>query len=290
MLVMKKIIDKRRYEMKHRISLAVSLFAVLCVIAIAGAGSAQAAVEKWELGGGVGIAPDYEGSSNYDAVPIPYASVYFDNDMNVILAGAKVRATLLRFDNISAGPVLNFRRGRDDDVENDRVSDLSQIDDAVELGAFGKIDIDKWNVKLEILTDISDEHKGTLFTLGGGYTWIMNETMILLPSISTTYATTDYMNTYFSITRRDSVRSGLDEFDADSGFKDFSLKVGYMYQMTEKWSLKALASYTLLLDDASDSPVVDDVGDENQYFGGFAFVYTFGEGKKKDMDMEPYRF
>jgi outer membrane protein len=63
-----------------------------------------------------------------------------------------------------------------------------------------------------------------------------------------------------------------------------------MYQMTEQWSLKALVSFTRLVGDGEDSPVVDDVGDASQYFGGFAFVYTFGEGKKKDMDMEPYRF
>jgi outer membrane scaffolding protein for murein synthesis (MipA/OmpV family) len=30
----------------------------------------------------------------------------------------------------------------------------------------------------------------------------------------------------------------------------------------------ALANYTRLINDAADSPVVDDVGDENQFFAG----------------------
>ena len=31
--------------------------------------------------------------------------------------------------------------------------------------------------------------------------------------------------------------------------------------------------YTRLIDDAEESPVVDDVGDENQLFGGFLINY-----------------
>jgi outer membrane protein len=33
--------------------------------------------------------------------------------------------------------------------------------------------------------------------------------------------------------------------------------------------------YTRLLGDAADSPVTDDVGDENQMFGGLLINYTF---------------
>ena len=35
------------------------------------------------VGLGPGIAPDYEGSSDYQAVPIPFVSVRFSNDMSI---------------------------------------------------------------------------------------------------------------------------------------------------------------------------------------------------------------
>jgi outer membrane protein len=43
----------------------------------------------------------------------------------------------------------------------------------------------------------------------------------------------------------------------------------------DRWSVTALASYTRLLDDAADSPIVDDAGDANQFFGGALINYRF---------------
>ena len=37
-----------------------------------------------------------------------------------------------------------------------------------------------------------------------------------------------------------------------------------------------IASYTRLVGDAEDSPVVDDVGNANQFFSGLIIVYNFG--------------
>ncbi len=39
--------------------------------------------------------------------------------------------------------------------------------------------------------------------------------------------------------------------------------------------MTGILSYKRLLDDAVDSPVVDDVGDEDQIFGGMALSYSF---------------
>ena len=50
---------------------------------------------------------------------------------------------------------------------------------------------------------------------------------------------------------------------------------GATYRLFERVSISALAIYTRLINDAADSPVVDDVGDENQFFAGALVNYTF---------------
>lgn len=47
------------------------------------------------------------------------------------------------------------------------------------------------------------------------------------------------------------------------------------YRFLERWSVNAIATYARLLGDAEDSPIVDDVGDANQFFGSFLVNYRF---------------
>jgi outer membrane scaffolding protein for murein synthesis (MipA/OmpV family) len=45
--------------------------------------------------------------------------------------------------------------------------------------------------------------------------------------------------------------------------------------VTDSWGVGAFALYKVLLEDAADSPVVDDVGDDNQLIGGIFTTYKF---------------
>jgi outer membrane protein len=275
--------------MKNRKSISVHLLAAVLFIALACAVPAQAGVENYSLGIGLGFVPDYEGSSDYEAVPIPYARVNWDDGKSLELQALKLKATLLRFDALTLGPLANFRPGRDD-VDNERVDDLKDVDDAFELGVFAGFEIDQWNVSAEILQDVSDEHDGLLFTLGGGYRLPLDEKKTLSLGASITFADDDYMESFFEIDNADSARSGLETFDADSGLKDISFKVGFGNMLTESWRMQAIIRYSRLLGDAADSPVVDDEGSANQFLGGVVFVYTFGKGKAEPVEVEPYHF
>jgi outer membrane scaffolding protein for murein synthesis (MipA/OmpV family) len=83
------------------------------------------------------------------------------------------------------------------------------------------------------------------------------------------------MSSYFGIDAADAARSGLDQFGADEGFKDVGFGGALTYRLFERWSVSGLAIYTRLIDDAADSPVVDDVGNENQFFAGALINYRF---------------
>ena len=101
------------------------LLAAICLI------SPAVKAADVSVGGGIGFAPDYEGSEDYEAVPVPFADVKFGNGMFVKLLGLNLRANLIPSDMWRLGPVYNYRAERDD-VDNNAVDDMKEVSDANE--------------------------------------------------------------------------------------------------------------------------------------------------------------
>ena len=83
------------------------------------------------------------------------------------------------------------------------------------------------------------------------------------------------MSSYFGVSGEDAAQSGLDQFDADEGLKDVAVSVSYTYAFGERWSVTGIGRYARLLNDAEDSPIVDDRGDANQFVAGLLANFTF---------------
>jgi outer membrane protein len=226
------------------------------------------------LGLGAATTPDYEGSEDYQLVPVVMLKAESPSGQYFEFLGTTARANLVPSAMWGAGPMLRYRGPRDN-VENNRVDRMKDIDDAWEFGAFGKIVYDRIFGKAELVYDLADAYGGYLFTLTGGYRAPINPSLVLTGTLSTTYADKDYMDTYFGVSTGDSIRSGLDFYSADAGFKDIALTGICQYVFLPKWSLMGALRYMRLLGDAEDSPVVDDEGDENQFSGGILVFYKF---------------
>ncbi len=264
--------QKRSKRMKTRKTPVILLAGVFVAVLLA-AIPAAVAVEKLEFGFGPGLAPDYEGSEDYEFVPVPYALAQWASGQYVHLLGNKLKGNVLPSDMWSLGPMLQYISSRSD-VDNNQVDDMQNVDASVMVGVFGGVKIDRWSASIELRQDIADDN-GFLATLNGGYNLPINEQLKLGFGAFTTYADGDYMNTYFSVDSGDARRSGLKEDDADSGFKDVGLNLSADYDFYENWSVMGLLRYTRLVGDAEDSPVVDDEGDENQFFLGALVKYSF---------------
>jgi outer membrane protein len=239
------------------------------------AGEGGDATDEWSftLGAGAGFAPDYEGSEDYEVVPLLLARVQ-RNDIYVTLEANMLRANLLPIPVFQAGPLVRYRPERDD-VDNDAVDDLEDVDAAVELGGFVGFEAQGWHGRVEVTQDVADAYDGLLVGVRGGYRAVLRPNLSLNTTVFTTYADDDYMETYFGIDGADAARSGLDTFDADAGFKDVGVSLAARFGGREGWGLTGIAAYKRLLDDAEDSPVVDDEGDANQLFAGLLVTYGF---------------
>lgn len=235
---------------------------------------------NFTLGAGAGTAPDYEGSDEYEIVPLwnlRIGNLYHPKTF-VQVIGPRLRSNFLPSDHWRLGLSGQFIKERDD-VENEQVDELEKVDPSFMLGAIAGYDFladpqQDLVLEVEARQDVANDN-GFLATVRGVYGSRLTERWRLDASVGSTWASEDYMSSYFGIDAGDAARSGLDQFSADEGFKDVSVGGALTYRLFERLSVSALANYTRLIDDAEDSPVVDDAGDENQFFGGALVNYTF---------------
>ena len=241
------------------------------------AGTAMAT--KGVVGLGVGTTPDYEGSDDNTGVPMFMFNHMYDSGRFVKVMGGNMKVNLLTNKQFSLGPVLNYRLGRDDslDVDNKRVSNMRTIDNALEAGVFAGMDIDNFLLGLEVLADISDEHDGWLVQVHTGYRFQAMPDLTITPTAFVTGADSDYMDTYFGVNAGNRGSSGLPDYSADSGIKDVGINVVVNYTPWEQWGVMGLFSYKTLLNDAKDSPVVDDEGNDKQLTLGVMATYRWGK-------------
>jgi outer membrane scaffolding protein for murein synthesis (MipA/OmpV family) len=236
------------------------------------------------IGFGGSIGPDYEGSDDYEGFPALFGNWTFDNGMFVGLSGtaeaaktARLKGNLVPSDlseRWQAGPVVQYRRGRKG-VDNNRVDDMENIEHTSEAGGFVSYLMDRWKFNLAGVGDLGDVHNGAVVDLKVTYALPINGIWAFTFGASGSYASGNYMDTYFGVSREDSLRSGLDQYGTDGGMKDWGLSASAHYTPWKHWGILASANYFRLVGDADDdSPVVDE-GSENQFMGALAATYKF---------------
>ena len=233
--------------------------------------STEDAESNWLLSIGLagGASPDYEGSDDYEFGFAPYIGISWRD--RIFYRGKSLGANLFKGNNFKAGPILSWTSGRNED-DNDRLEGLGDVDGSVEAGGFVSYRSESLRFKLEARQDIDSGHEGALVELSGSTTLPIKSQRVLL-SLGTTWASADYMESFFGINNKQSANSGLRTYDADAGFKDASISLATGYSITERWRIGGKIQYLRLLGDAADSPIVDD---ENQFIAGISLVYYMG--------------
>jgi outer membrane scaffolding protein for murein synthesis (MipA/OmpV family) len=229
---------------------------------------------KWSVvvGAGGGYAPDYEGSDDYELQPFPFVSIVYDDF--VFINGTSIGLNLLNYEGLKAGPIARYGFGRDED-DNNALDGLGDVDDSIEVGGFVSYGIGIWSAGLTAEQDVGGSHEGLVGEASTGVSVPLSDNLKSSLEGSATWASSDYVDTYFGISAKQSARSGLEQFDADAGFKDVAVTLGLDYMFTESIGISGRAQYKRLLNDAADSPIVDDKGSADQFFGGLFLTYSF---------------
>jgi outer membrane protein len=262
---------------------------IMCMIAVTGAvlpainGLAQDldmyspeifSLKQSIVGLGGGLAPDYEGSDEYTGIVIPQFRYNWGNGCFVNLLGPSLRANLIPSRAFGFGPMLRYQPGRDS-VDDNAVDKFKKIDSALDAGVFGNVVFNNFILYAAFNADTTDAYGGYLFDVAGGYRVGIESNVQFIVLALGTYASDDYMETYFGIDEENSERSGLPQYSAGAGVKDIGLMGALQYRIDSSWAIFGIMKYTRLIGDAADSPIVDQCGDANNFMDGIIFNYSF---------------
>ncbi|ALM85631.1 hypothetical protein ASB57_24120 [Bordetella sp. N] len=232
-------------------------------LAAALAAACGAAQAENSIGLGVGAVPEYEGSHDYHAVPVPLVkyesgAFFIDGDGGLPVLGLRTHLA----PNWQAGVFAGLRLGRDAD-DHDRLNGLDDIDPHGTAGAFLRWNNDRWHVDLTATQALRSGY-GTRAELRAWYeVWRSGRSQVRLGA-GTAWGSHDDMSTWFSVDSSEAARSqaarsdgGLRAYSAGAGFRSATLSATWRYDLTPRWTMVTSVGVRTLLGDARDSPIVE---------------------------------
>jgi MipA family protein len=243
------------------------------------------------LGLGLAAVPRYEGSDAYRLFPAPLLQGRVEG-FDIAARGPGLAVDLVReapgaAHNFILGPSVRARFDRRDGFGDARIRALGDRPVAVEAGVqLGyewqnmRMRGDALSIGIDVTQDIAGGHRGLQIAPSIGWRQPLGRATFAIASASATWASDDYMRTYFSIDAAGSAASGLPQFTAGGGIKDVGAGVILAHDLDGNplnggWSLFGIARYTRLLGDAADSPVTAIAGDADQAFISAGVAFTF---------------
>lgn len=227
-----------------------------CLIAAASAAPAlaQDRDENRAVVGLAGVyAPAYQGADDYRAIPFPVLDLKYGRYFVNTRKG--VGATVLEGRAVSVGAGVTFVPGyrrRDVPVGVGRLSG----------GAGARISADarlgRFVAGLGATRALTGDVDGTLVDASLAMPVRASARLMLIPSVSATWADGAYNRAYFGIDARQAAASGLAAYRPGGGLKDLSASLTASYRLNDKVTLGATGAVSSLRGDAKNSPIVVD--------------------------------
>jgi MipA family protein len=241
------------------------------------------------VGIGAAYLPSYEGSDDYLVTLAPFVRGSVGG-IDFETRGTGLAVDVIPSDgpfNLLLGPEVRVNLDRTRRIKDPVVRALGERDVAIEGGGFagfaysGALNpYDTVTARVDVLTDLGNEHGGTTITPALSYATPLSTALYVVASVEATHASDGYTDAFFSITPAGSLASGLPSYSAQGGWKNWAVTLATNYDLSGDLRDGGLGlfvggSYSRLLNDAADSPIVSLRGDRDQWFAAGGLTFTF---------------
>lgn len=231
---------------------------------------------------GVGAVPDYSGSSTGVVGLAPAARYQFHNSQRfIMLLGPTLMLNLVDSETWRAGPLLNYRFGRDNEVEDAVVKQMTEIDAEIEGGVFVQYNLALSGTpfhRLNFSGDVAGSGNGTVGHLRMMYWHPFSPGVIGNIGLGMSFGDDEFVQTYYGV-RGTNVALfpslGGRAYEPNGGLTGVNVPFGMTLALTRKWLMSVGGRYERLQGDAADSPIVSQRGDSSQWIFGVGFSYLF---------------
>ncbi|AAK22338.1 MipA/OmpV family protein [Caulobacter vibrioides] len=228
-----------------------SLLALGALAAATSAAAQSGAPDRAVVGIAAVYTPGYQGGDDYRLMPFPVIDVtygrFFASGREgvgyTVLDGSAVK--------VSAGAtfVPGYRR-------RDAPVGVGRLDGGAGLRVAADMRLGEVLVSMSATKVVSGDVDGALVDASLAYPVRLSERLSLMPSVSATWADSQYNRAYFGISAAQSAASKLPVYRPGGGVKDVSMSLSANYRLNDKVSLGATASLSRLTGDARKSPIV----------------------------------
>lgn len=225
----------------------------------------------WQTDVGVGLIvnPEFQGSEDYRALPVPYFDFRY-----VDLQGTK------HFFNVPQGLGTYLVRDRTDsgnrfalsaalgpgfqNRDTDQFPGLETFGIGIEARLGLEYDVGRWSLQGGLAQAIASGHEGLYGNFNASYRFSLGRGAFAGIGPSLRFGNSRYMSALYGISTEESLRSGLRRFDADSaGLESAAVQGLLSMPVGEKWRFTGVARFGRLVGDAGDSSLTQE---PNQFF------------------------
>jgi outer membrane scaffolding protein for murein synthesis (MipA/OmpV family) len=231
--------------------------------------AADPADGDWEyvvhLGGGVKYKPKYPGADDYIFVPYPLAAASRFYVPGLGQYGGKTSGLTLF-------PSFDYH-GKREASDSPSLTGTDTVDWALEAGAGVAYRYDWLRGFIQARQGFNGHH-GQVVDFGLDIITEPMDRLTLVVGPRATWASEDFMSTYFGVTPAEAAASGgaLTAYSAGAGFESAGVTARVSYGITDRTTVHLQGEWERLIGDAADSPIV---GDDNQFSIGIGLTRKF---------------
>ncbi len=259
--------------MRRTIATAILASAMVAPIAA----SAQESDTRTRVGIGPQVTPSFPGSDKVSFSPMfELSRAKGDEFFEYEAPDESPSIAVLKSGPFEIGPAFNFQGARD---RREAGVELTKVDFTVELGGYANLWLaDNLRLRGELRYGVNG-HEGLIGTVGADYVMRDGDQWVFSIGPRLTIVNDRYESAYFDVTPGDAATSGLPLYDADGGIHSAGATASYMRKLDRRWGVFSYVKYDRLLGDGKDSPIVTQLGSDNQFSGGIGIYYTFGAAR-----------
>lgn len=231
---------------------------------------------SFTLGGGVAVAPRYEGSDNLAVAPLPLVEIGWKD--RVFLSSSRgLGGYLVSTDAFKLGAAVGYDAGRDEkdgkrkSGKPNLLRGLGDIDASAVLSLSAEYEYSFLTAGLTASRYIGGSD-GFTMTASLGASLPVTDRFALGLEVQSTWADSAYMGDYFGISASQSRRSGRAKFNAEAGIKDIGVTLSASYKINDSMNLMLSGGLSRLIGDAGKSPLV---AEKNQPSAMLGLSYRF---------------
>lgn len=208
------------------------------------------------------IGPLFTGGARREGDPIPARGP--DDGFGFSLTG--------RGGPVEIGPMIAFQAKRDDD---DAGAAIGDVDFAFEPGVFVNLNVSETlRLRAEARRGFGG-HEGWQADLGIDHFMRPADNIVLSIGPRLRLADEEYFQTYYGQSPAQALASGLPAYSPGGGVRAVGVVGGLTHEFSRNFGVYAYAQYDRLIGDAKDSPIVQQLGSENQFAAGIALFFNF---------------